>query len=209
MNLYLQNRNNKTTIKIAQSFAITIAMILFWAFPGSTIHAAQPESQPRDALEYFFHQSFMNLEEEAEIAGEEGKTGLFIMFNDPDCPWCQKMKATVLNQVHIQDYYRKHFRNIHLDTTGDTTMVNFDGTELAEKDFAFKIHRVRATPVFMFFDLKGNKILRFTGATRNINEFLWLGEFIVNGEYKNKKFPRYKRERYAQLKNKNNLSIKQ
>ena len=199
MNFQRQTRNSQVNIKIAQSLTIAIAVFILWVLPVNNNQAAPAtsETQPRDALEYFFHQSFMNFEEEVEIAEEEGKIGLFVMFNDPDCPWCRKMKATVLNQVHIQDYYRKHFRLIHLDTTGDTAMVNFDGTELTEKDYAFKKHRVRATPVFIFFDLKGKKMLRYTGATRNIDEFLWLGEFIVSGEYKNKKFTRYKRQRYA------------
>ena len=161
---------------------------------------ASVSEPPREAMEYFFHQSFNNLPEEAQLAREEGKIGILVMFNDPDCPWCKKMKATVLNQVHIQDYFRKHFRLLHLDTRGDTMMTNFDGEEIAEKDFALKIHRVRATPVFMFFDLDGNVLLRYTGATRSVDEFLWMGEFVVNGEYKNTKFARYKSERLSKNK---------
>lgn len=170
---------------------LTGITVSFVSVPAST------QELPREPLEYFFHQSFNNLQEEAETAREEGKLGIFVMFNDPDCPWCQKMKATVLNQVEVQDYYRKYFRPIHLDTSGDTTMVDFNGNELAEKDFAFKVHRVRATPVFMFFDLDGNVIMRYTGASRDVQEFLWLGEFIVNGNYKNEKFARYKQAKLA------------
>ena len=155
---------------------------------------------PREPMEYFFHQSFNNLPEEAELAREEGKIGIFVMFNDPDCPWCKKMKATVLNQVPVQEFYRKHFRILHLDTRGDTMMTNFQGEEIAEKDFALLTHRVRATPVFMFFDLDGNVTLKYTGATRSVDEFLWMGEFVLNGEYKNTKFSVYKRERLSKNK---------
>jgi len=151
-------------------------------------------------MEHFFHQSFNNLQEEAELAREEGKIGILVMFNDPDCPWCKKMKATVLNQVPVQEFYRKHFRILHLDTRGDTMMTNFQGEEIAEKDFALLTHRVRATPVFMFFDLDGNVTLKYTGATRSVDEFLWMGEFILNGEYKNTKFSRYKSERLSKSK---------
>ncbi len=169
---------------------------------STTAESATTESatqRVRDASEYFFHQSFNNLQEEAQIAGEEGKIGLFVMFNDSDCPWCQKMKISVMNQVAVQKFYRKHFRIIHLDTRGDTMMSNFDGSELAEKDYAFKIQRVRATPVFIFFDLEGKKMVRYTGATRSIEEFLLLGEFVTSGAYKSTKFTRYKRERLAKL----------
>lgn len=182
--------------KLFRCFTTGLIVITGILLSITSVTAATKEL-PRDPLEHFFHQSFNNLQEEAETAREEGKMGIFVMFNDPNCPWCAKMKATVLNQVAVQDYYRKYFRLIHLDTSGDTTMVNFNGEELMEKDFAFKIHRVRATPVFMFFDLEGNVIMRYTGATRSVDEFLWLGEFIVNGHYKNEKFAKFKKAKLA------------
>ena len=169
--------------------------LLFTLLAPSLMLAAPADTSNRDALDYFFHQSFNNLGEELEVAREEGKKGVFVMFNDPDCPWCAKMKATVLNKISVQDFYRQHFRVLHIDTTGDTVLTDFRGTEMTEKDYAFKVNRVRATPVFMFFDLQGKQTLRYTGATRNIEEFLWLGEFVVNGTYKDMKFSKYKRSR--------------
>ncbi len=160
-------------------------------------NVACADAQTRDPLEFFFDPSFNNLEEEVGTARQEGKIGLLIMFNDPDCPWCAKMKATVLSQVTVQEYYRSRFRLLHIDTRGDTLMKNFDGAEMAEKDFAFNMHRVRATPVFMFFDLEGQSVMRYTGATRGVDEFLWLGEFIASGGYKTENFTRYKARRLA------------
>lgn len=164
--------------------------------------AADAPSAPtsRDAMTHFFEQSFGNLKEELALAKQESKQGVLIMFNDPDCPWCQKMKATVLSRPDIQDYYRKYFRNLHVDTRGDAPITDFSGREMTEKDFAFKEHRVRATPVFIFFGLDGKPAMRFTGATRDAEEFLWLGEFVVSGEYKTRNFPVYKRERQAARK---------
>ena len=179
------------------SFSALALWLVTAVFPGT--QAAPTEAAARDPLSHFFHQSFGNLAEEAETARSEGKIGLFVMFDDPKCPWCAKMKATVLNQPAVQDYYRKHFRIIQVDTTGDTPLTDFSGREMAEKDFAFKVHRVRATPVFIFFDTHGRVLLRYTGITRSIREFLWLGEFVVNGEYKTKKFTAYKRERLAAI----------
>jgi len=148
-----------------------------------------------DPMVNFFYQGFGSLKDEAATAREEGKLGVFVMFDDPDCPWCAKMKATVLNQSEVQEYFRKYFRPIHLDTKGDTQLIDFAGKEWLEKDFAFKVHRVRATPVFIFFDTNGKIMLRYTGATRSVDEFLWLGEFVSSGAYKNKTFTAYKRER--------------
>ena len=129
----------------------------------------------RDPMTHFFEQSFGNLKDELALVKQEGKLGIFIMFNDPDCPWCQKMKATMLSQPAVQDYYRQHFRLLHVDTRGDTTLTNFSGREMTEKDFAFKEHRVRATPVFIFFGLDGKPMLRYTGAARDVDNFCGLG----------------------------------
>jgi len=163
--------------------------------------SATPSSDnkmPRDPMQYFFHQSFNDLSEELDIVAEENKKGVFIMFSDKDCPWCTKMKATVMNQVAVQDYYQEHFRVLTIDIRGDAMIVDFDGNEIAEKDFAFKQHRVRATPVVMFFDASGKKVMRYTGIVRDTKEFLWMGEYVVNEDYKKMNFTKYKRERKKQ-----------
>lgn len=180
-------------------YAVFLTFLLFVAAPATAADAPVAPAS-RDAMTHFFEQSFGNLREELALARREGKQGVLIMFNDPDCPWCQKMKATVLSRPDIQDYYRKHFRSLHMDTRGDTLITDFSGREMAEKDFAFKEHRVRATPVFIFFGLDGKPVQRFTGATRDAEEFLWLGEFVANGEYKTRNFVAYKRERLGAKK---------
>jgi thioredoxin-related protein len=162
--------------------------------------ASSAEVERRDAMEYFFNQSFNNLDEELEIAKEEGKKGVFIMFTDKDCPWCLKMKTTIMNRADIQDYYREHFRVLTIDINGDTLMTDFEGNEMEEKEFAFKKHRVRATPVVMFFDNTGKKTMRLTGIVRDAREFMWLGEYVVNGDYNRINFTKYKRERAKQEK---------
>lgn len=185
----------------AESYDI-IGFLLFFLlmFLGGQSIADIEDNIPRDPMEYFFHQSFNNLQEELEMVIEENKSGVFIMFSDKDCPWCMKMKSTIMNRVDVQEYYREHFRILTVDIRGDTLMVDFDGNEVYEKDFSFKQHRVRATPVFMFFDSKGKKTMRLTGIVRNAKEFIWLGEFVVNGEYQKTNFTKYKREREQQEK---------
>jgi len=104
------------------------------AIPGISL----VQAQSRDAETNFFQQSFGDLSDELRVAVEEGKKGVFVMFDDKDCPWCAKMKATVLNQPQVQDYYRKHFRIMRIDANGDTLITDFEGNELSEKVFAEK-----------------------------------------------------------------------
>jgi thioredoxin-related protein len=155
----------------------------------------------RDPSQYFFNQSFGDLKEEAQTAKQEGKTGVLIMFEEADCPWCHRMKTTVLNQVPVQEYYRKHFRILAVDTKGGNPLTDFNGKQTTEKAFAFRENRVRATPTFIFYGTDGKRLTRYTGITRNPEEFLWLGEFVVDGHYKDQKFTVYKRKKRAASQN--------
>lgn len=175
------------------TWARRLGMVLW----GVSVAAAAAADAPRDPMTYFFHQSFNSLPDEVATARTEGQQAICIMFVLEDCPWCSKMKANVLNQPVVQDYYRKHFRLLMMDANGDAPMTDFSGQEMSQKDFAFKHNRVRATPVFAFYDLNGKPITRYTGATRDAEEFLWLGEYVVSGKWKSTNFTAYRRERAA------------
>jgi thioredoxin-related protein len=164
----------------------------FVAWLLATIGAAQA-GQTRDPDTHFFDETFGDLREELEIARQEGKKGILIFFEQAECPFCHRMMRTVLNRSEVQDYFREHFRILRVDIEGDVEMHDFDGTPMKEKDLAFKRYRVRATPVFAFFDLDGRLIARHTGPTRNAEEFLWLGRYVVEGAYREMPFSRYKR----------------
>ena len=151
--------------------------------------------QTRDPATYFFHDSFNDLREEGEIARLEGKVGVLVMFETDDCPWCRRMKEMILNQVEVQNYFRTHFQVIAINAEGDALVTGFDGEEIPETDFALRHNRVRATPVFAFFDPSGNMLTRYTGATKDTQEFLWLGEYVVEEHFRTQRFSRYKRER--------------
>jgi len=168
--------------------------ILLWALP-----ALNQASTPRDPYEFFFEQSLGDLTEELEIAREEGKQGLFVFFEMDECPFCHRMKQTVLNQPEVQEYFKKNFHSLTIDIEGDIDIVDFEGSDTTQKEFARK-NRVRATPMLAFYDLEGNRIFKYVGATSGMQEFMWMGEYIVNQVYlqkddsgRNIRFARYKR----------------
>ena len=150
---------------------------------------------PRDAMEHFFDQTFGDFPEELERARDEGKQGILLFFEMDECPFCHRMKQTVLNQPRVQDYYHEHFLSFVVDVGGDVEIIDFHGEHMSEKDFAFRQNRVRATPVFQFYNLDGEPVARLTGATSGVEEFLWLGEYVAEGHYQHMPFTRYKRER--------------
>jgi len=168
-----------------------LALVLGLAIVASVSRAGAQ----RDPDEYFFDQSLGDFSEELEVARESGKDAILIMFELQDCPFCHRMKQTVLNQVAVQDYFKQHFLILTVDIEGDMEMIDFQGNPTSQKDFAFKQNRVRATPVFAFYDLTGKPIrrARFTGATNGPEEFMWLGRYVAEGIYKEMSFTRYKR----------------
>lgn len=140
----------------------------------------------------FFDQKFGDFKAELATAKAQGKQGILIMFEQEDCPFCHRMKETVLSRPEVQAYFRKHFLIFSVDIKGDTPVTDFAGKESTEKAFAFE-HRARATPVFAFFGLDGQPLTRYTGATKDAAEFMQLGRYVVDGAYKTTTFAAYKR----------------
>lgn len=156
-------------------------------------------STARDPYQFFFEQSLGDLTEELEIAREEGKQGIFLFFEMDECPFCHRMKQTVLNQPEVQEYFRQNFHSLAIDIEGDIDIVDFDGNDTTQKEFS-RSNRVRATPLLAFYDLEGKRLFKYVGAPSGVQEFMWMGEYIVNRVYlqtddsgRNIRFARYKR----------------
>ena len=141
----------------------------------------------------FFDQSLGDYSEELENARSDGKKGVLLMFEMDECPFCERMANTILNQSEVIKFYKQHFNIFRIDIEGDVEITDFHGKTVSEKDFAFRQHRVRATPVIAFFDLDGNRIMRYTGATSTVEEFIWLGEFVLQKKYQEMSFTKYKK----------------
>lgn len=160
-----------------------IAFFLLFALPAW--------ADTRDPGSHFFNPKFGDLRADLQEAKKQGKQGIFLFFEQDACPFCERMKTTVLSQSEVQDAYRANFLLFPIDTNGDTEITDFQGKQTTEKDFAFG-HRVRATPTLLFFDLDGKLITRYTGPTKNKDEFLLLGRFVTEGAYATQSFTQYK-----------------
>ena len=177
---------------ISFSLVFFIPMLL----AEQTVKAGQPATpsiKMRDA-KAFFDESFDDFQQELGVAVEDQKKAVLIMYEMDECPFCGRMKATVLNRSDIQDFFHKHFRVLAVDIEGDVEMTDFQGKATTQKAFSLK-NRVRATPVFQFFGLDGKPLKngRLTGATKNAEEFMLFGKYIVDGENEKQSFFQYKR----------------
>ncbi|WP_273526041.1 thioredoxin family protein [Pseudomonas sp.] len=148
-------------------------------------------SETRDPASHFFQSKFGDLQADLQEAKKLGKKGIFLFFEMDECPFCARMRATVLNQADVQDAYRESFLVYAMDVNGDTEMTDFGGKDTTEKAFAFA-HRVRATPTLLFFDLDGKLVARHTGPTKDKAEFLLLRRYVLDGAYASQPFAKYK-----------------
>lgn len=174
----------------AYRLAFLLLLIVFVALASLSVKAAE---QPRNPSAHFFEQSFGDYQDELQSAVKSGKKGVLIMFVQDDCPFCEKMKATVLNQPTVQDFYRKNFKIFEVDIYASQAVKDFAGREMPQRQFALA-HRARLTPTFVFVGPDGKEMARFTGFADQ-QTFMLLGQFVASGAYKTDNFINYKRNR--------------
>jgi len=151
---------------------------------------------PRNPADYFFDQSLGDFSEELQAARDEGKKGIFLFFEQEECPFCHRMKETILNQPEVQDYFKKHFLIFSVDIETTFEIIDFQGKPTTPKKLFAEVARNRnATPVMVFIDLDGKLVVRYTGAASGVEEFMWLGEYASQKKYKTTSFTRYKRQK--------------
>lgn len=151
-------------------------------------------AEVHDPGQHFFNPKLGDFKEELAVAKQEGKKGIMLFFEMDDCPFCARMKSTILNQSDVQDFYRQNFLMYPIDTQGDTPMTDFSGKNTIEKAFALE-HRVRATPTIVFFDLDGKLIVRHTGPARDKDDFMLLAKYVLEGAYQSMPYTRYKQSK--------------
>jgi thioredoxin-related protein len=147
------------------------------------------------AADPFFDESFGNYQEDLQTAKEDGKKGVFVFFHMEECPFCHRMRTTIMQEQDVIEKYRSNFLTYMHDIEGSNEVVGFNGDSMSAQDMAEKVFRVRATPVMIIFDLQGNPIVRYTGPTRTKEEFMWIADYVLDGSYKNQSFTAYKRDR--------------
>lgn len=162
---------------------LLLAFVLLFATPAW--------AETREPENFFFQPKFGDLQADLQEARKQGKKGVFLFFEQDACPFCERMKTTILNQSEVQDAFRAQFLLYPIDVNGDTEITDFQGKATTEKDFAFS-HRVRATPTLLFFNLDGKLITRYTGPTKDKAELLLLGQYVAEGAYATQPFTKYK-----------------
>lgn len=153
------------------SVMATIAVTALFFQPVSALAdtgGSKPAAQRGKSLgavetEYpsWFHDGFLDINEDIATANSAGKR-LMILFTQDGCPYCNALVERNLAQKDIEELMRSKFEVVALNIVGDREVTDVDGKGYTEKTFAATL-KVQFTPTILFFNEKGEIILRLNG----------------------------------------------
>lgn len=153
-------------------FTGTLMVILGLYVGISPLYAETPAAQPEQlgqGLENpgyeekpkWFKQSFLDIREDIAEAAEEGQRVVLYFYQD-GCPYCKKLLQDNYGNRDISEYSRKHFDTIAVNMWGDREVVDINGEDSTEKQFAEDL-RVLFTPTMLMLNEQGGVVLRING----------------------------------------------
>lgn len=124
----------------------------------------------------WFKASFLDLRDDLADADKAGRR-LVVLFVQNGCPYCHALIERNMAQKDIEHIMRKNFDVVLINMWGDREVTGLDGKSAMEKQFA-AAHKVQFTPTLLFFDEKGNVILRLNGYLPP-HRFKWAIEYVA------------------------------
>jgi thioredoxin-related protein len=137
----------------------------------------------------FFDLSEDDLKEDLKVAKEDGKKGIMLFFTMENCPYCERMKKHTFADEKVISLIKDNFLVFEIDIYGSIEIKDFDGEKSTHKEFA-EISGAYATPTVSFFDLNGKNLVTQVGML-NETQMLIMGDYVINGHYKESEFIPY------------------
>ncbi|HPQ94172.1 MAG: thioredoxin fold domain-containing protein [Thiothrix sp.] len=164
-------------------------LLLCLLLPGGWAWSAAEAAETRGkvtggeayAIPDWFKQSFLDIAEDAEEAGAEGRH-VMLFFHLDECPYCSRMLRESFEPEDMKALIQQHFDVIDINIKGDR-QVAFDAeTSLSEKELSDKL-RVRSTPAILFLDGDNQLVVRLDGY-RSARRFRHVLDYVSSGAYK-------------------------
>ena len=127
----------------------------------------------------WFTESFLDIGEDVEEAGDEDKKVL-LFFHLDGCPYCDAMLKQNFAGGDNKGFIEENFSVIAVNIKGDREITMPDGEGMSEKDLA-KLLGVKYTPTIVFLDKAGKQIFR-TNGYRNPSLFGHTVEYVAKNQ---------------------------
>ncbi|MBL7005244.1 MAG: thioredoxin fold domain-containing protein [Gammaproteobacteria bacterium] len=143
--------------KIITVFLMTLVLLMsaHAIEPGKVTGGAQYE------VPSWFTESFLDIGEDVEEAGDEAKKVL-LFFHLDGCPYCDAMLSQNFKNGDNQNFIKDNFSVIAVNIKGGREITMPDGDAMSEKDLAQKLG-VKYTPTIVFLDKQGKQVFRTNG----------------------------------------------
>ncbi len=109
----------------------------------------------------WFKNSFLDIREDVDEATKAGKRVMLYFYQD-GCPYCKKLLQDNLGQREITHKTRAYFQVVAINMWGDREVVDFEGEDTTEKQFAIDL-KVMFTPTLFMLNEQGAVVLRING----------------------------------------------
>ena len=147
-------------MKNASSVFLGLVLVAVASF---AVAAAQPSDPGSHAIDIprWFKSSFLDFREDIAEAAKDRKR-MMVYFGQDGCPYCRELMRVNFSQKDIVDKARTHFDVVAVNIWGDREVTWLDRKHYSEKSFAALL-KIQFTPTVLFFDEKGNVVLRLNG----------------------------------------------
>ncbi len=125
----------------------TLIVILLAGWAGAV--AAQELGDDGLHKQPWFADTFLDMREDLADAAAQGKD-LMVLIEQRGCPYCKEMHEVNFNREEIVKLVTDNYYVVQLNLWGDREVVDFDGTEMTEKQLARR-WGVSFTPTTLFF----------------------------------------------------------
>jgi len=127
------------------------------------------------------------------------KRPLAVFFEQKDCPACDTLHQTVIQDNQTQKIISK-FKAIQLDMWSNVPLITPSGTATTAKDWANALN-INYAPSIVLFDTEGNEIIRMESVFKILHTQSTL-DYVLSGAYQTQpSFQKYLSQRVDALRN--------
>lgn len=163
-----------------------------WQEAGLPLVPADPLPLLPGAPTFFTRLSEAGLPEVANMA-RAGNRDILLFFETPHCPFCKRMRASVLNDDAVIARVRDHFIAIAIDLESGSRLLDQHQHDSTMRDFARDNYRIVRTPTLVFVDADFNLLHKHSGLIATPGEIIRLFDFVATRSYESQAWKDYQR----------------
>lgn len=127
---------------------------------------------------------FVPYDEGLRQAQASGKK-IFLYFGRYGCAWCDKTNQESFADPGLRRLYSEHYVLVYVDAESGTRLTLPSGERITEMELGARLN-VFATPVFLYLETDGSRILQAPGY-KTVQDFRDFDRYVRGGHYKKMK----------------------